>query len=230
MYCVNCGVKLADSEEKCPLCGVAAYHPQIPREPGRPLYPRNSEPATTVQPHAAQAGILLLFLLPMVLTLIIDLRFNRSVTWSGYVAGGLLLGYITLALPGWFRRPNPVIFVPCDFAAAALYLLYICLTTGGKWFLPFALPVTGGFCLIVTTVVTLTRYLRRGKLYIFGGAAIALGALMLLMEFLMVLTFSVPFLCWSVYPMVALLFFGGWLIFLAINGSARETVERKLFI
>ena len=32
MYCVNCGVKLADSERVCPLCGTKAYHPDIKPE------------------------------------------------------------------------------------------------------------------------------------------------------------------------------------------------------
>ena len=35
-------------------------------------------------------------------------------------------------LPLWFRRPNPVIFVPVDFAAIGLYLLYINFATGGR--------------------------------------------------------------------------------------------------
>ena len=28
-YCVNCGVKLATSEKKCPLCFTPIYHPNI---------------------------------------------------------------------------------------------------------------------------------------------------------------------------------------------------------
>ena len=31
MYCVKCGVELADSEKKCPLCGTPVFHPDIPR-------------------------------------------------------------------------------------------------------------------------------------------------------------------------------------------------------
>ena len=33
MYCVNCGVKLADTEQFCPLCGVKALHPDVERKP-----------------------------------------------------------------------------------------------------------------------------------------------------------------------------------------------------
>ncbi len=230
MYCINCGVKLADSEKKCPLCGLVPYHPDLPRTPGKPLYPENQYPPTEVRPKVAQAVLLIFFLLPMVTTLLIDLRLNGGVTWSGYVIGALGLIYVTLVLPWWFKKPNPVIFVPCGFGAAGLYLLYIDLATGGNWFLSFAFPVAGGLCLIVTAVVALLRYVRGGRLYIFGGANMALGGMMLLMEFLIGITFGISFVGWSLYPLTALFLLGGFLIYLAVNPAAREMMERKLFI
>ena len=71
--------------------------------------------------------------------------------------------------------------------------------------------------------------LRKGKLYIIGGALMILGAFMLLIEFLMGTTFNLQFIGWSIYPLCELLLFGGLLIYLAINSAARETMERKLF-
>ena len=40
MYCVKCGVKLADSEKICPLCGTKAYHPDIERGEVNAIYPK----------------------------------------------------------------------------------------------------------------------------------------------------------------------------------------------
>ncbi len=56
-----------------------------------------------------------------------------------------------------------------------------------------------------------------------------LGAFMLLIEFLTGVAFSIPFMGWSVYPLVVLFLFGGLLIYFAINKAAREIMERKLF-
>lgn len=231
MYCIKCGVKLAASEKKCPLCGTVPHHPDIPAEPVKPLYPADRYPAETVRPKVLQGAMLFLFLLPMVIVLLVDLQVGGAVTWAGYVIGALILAYLVIFLPLWFRKPNPVIFVPCDFAAVILYLLYISLATGGNWFLSFAFPVAGGIGLIVTAVVTLLRYIRRGRLYILGGATMALGAFMLLIEFLLVITFThYSFVGWSLYPLVALLLLGALMIYLAIDRSARETMERKLFV
>ena len=230
MYCINCGVKLGDTEQVCPLCGTDPLNPNMERKHVRPLYPENRYPGIRPRIGAVNGTVLVLFLLPLLITFLVDWQTDGKLDWFGFAAGGLLLAYIVFALPMWFRDPNPVIFVPCDFAAAAMYLLYIDLVTAGDWFLCFAFPVTGVFALIVTTVIALMRYLRKGRLYIFGGAFMALGAAILLMEFLLVCTFRVPFIGWSIYPLTVLMLLGGLLIYLAIDRSAREIMERKLFI
>lgn len=229
MYCIHCGVRLADTQEACPLCGTVPYHPDISRASAPSLYPKRSLPCPTPNSAAVNGTILVLFAIPMLITLLIDLHMDGRLTWFGFVAGALILTYIVLALPRWFRTPNPIIFVPCSFAAAAVYLLYIDLATDGSWFLSFAFPVTAGVGLITTAVVTLLRCLRRGRLYIFGGASIALGALTLLIEFLLTVTFDLRFAGWSFYPLAVLVLLGGWLLFLAVNRTARARVERKLF-
>lgn len=231
MYCVNCGVKLADTETSCPLCQTAAYHPAFTPGTAAPTYPRHKHPEKS--PRSLGPAILMtaLFVIPLLAVLACDIRFNLTVTWSGYVIGALLMIYVMLGLPLWFRHPNPVIFVPCSFVAIALYLLYIDLTTGGQWFLSFAFPVTGAIGIIVTAVTTLLRYLKKGKLYIIGGAFVALGSFMPLMEFLLHYTFHDEFFIgWSIYPLTCLVLFGGMLIFLAICRPAREVMERKFFI
>lgn len=231
MYCINCGVKLADTETRCPLCGIEAFHPELIRGEAEPLYPRHRYPAPPVNSRAAQIVVTTFLLMALFTTLVIDLQINAGVTWSGFVIGALAMSYVLFVLPYWFRKPNPVIFVPCGFAAIGLYLLYINCATGGSWFLSFAFPVTGGIGIIVTTVVVLLKYLRRGRLYILGGAFIALGAFMPLMEFLIYKTFDRPrFGVWCMYPLIALVLLGGMLIFLAICRPARETMERKFFL
>lgn len=231
MYCISCGVKLAASEKKCPLCGLEVYHPKLPRPEGERLYPKNQYPAQEVSPWGVQILVLTAFLLPLITVLLCDIPIHHGITWSGYVIGALLLLYVTAVLPFWFRKHNPVIFVPIDFAVAGVYLLYINLAVGGNWYLTFALPVTGFFALVVTAVVTLNRYVRRGRLYIYGGAAMLTGLFLPVMELFLYITFeTIGFVGWSFYPMGALVLFGGFLIFLGICRPAREVMERKFFL
>lgn len=229
MYCIKCGVKLAGTEKKCPLCNTVVCHPEFDNNTERPLYPRDKMPKSHSGSKARNGAVIILFLIPLFVCFAADLQLDGRMEWFGYVAGALLQAYIAFALPMWFRNPNPVIFVPCNFAGVCLYLLYINLTTNGTWFLSFALPVVGGLCLITCTVVTLLYYLRKGRLYIIGGALMAFGVFMPLIEFLMGITFRLQFIGWSVYPLGVFFLTGGLLIYFAINRAAREMMERKLF-
>ena len=231
MYCVKCGVALGDTEKQCPLCGTVVYHPEITREEAPPLYPQDRMPPKQPHPWGVLLIVSILFLLPMSICLTADLQVNGLLNWSGYVVGALLVLYTMFVLPGWFRKPNPVIFVPVSFGAIALFLLYVCLATGGSWFLPLAFPVTGFLCLLVTTVVVLARYVRKGLLYVFGGASLAMGGFMVLLEYLLHITFGLPGVgTWSFYPLIVFFLLGAALILIAIVPSFRESLSRKFFI
>ena len=170
-------------------------------------------------------------ILPTIIVLLCDLQINQSVTWSGYVMGALTLGYISVILPSWFSKPNPVIFVPVGFCGAGLFLMYINLYTEGDWFLSFAFPIVGGLGILITALVTLLKYVKKGKLYTIGGFIIALGVFFLPLEFLVNYTFHITkFIGWSLYPLVSLSLLGLFLIFVAIYKPAREVMERRFFI
>lgn len=230
MYCVKCGIKLGDAEEKCPLCSTVPGQHQEERPASDPLYPSMLYPEKPSGHGARNGAIIFLFAIPLLLSLFIDLQIMNGLQWFWYVAGALLVLYVVAALPAWFTKPNPVIFVPCDFAAAALYLLLVNYLTEGNWFLTFALPITGSACLLTTALVTLLRYIRRGRLFIHGGACIFFGLQLLLVEWLLTVTFPISFIGWSVYPLITLALIGGLLIFLGINDTAREKMERRFFL
>ena len=124
MYCIKCGVELADSERVCPLCGTRVFHPDLPCGQGEPPYPPDGHPR---HEEVSRIGVMFVVsvctLLPAVISVLCDWRINGRITWSGFAVGGLVLLYILAALPMWFKRPDPVIFVPVDFAAIALFLL-----------------------------------------------------------------------------------------------------------
>ena len=231
MYCVKCGVELANNEKPCPLCGTPVYHPEIKVEKGSSTDPPFEETKERVSPSGMIFIITVIFLLPLLITVLADLSINRTITWSGYAAGAIILTYIIAVLPYWFLRPNPVIFVPIDFVAVGLFLLYINLKAGGSWFLSLAFPVTAGAMIITTAVIALVRYVRKGYLFILGGAFIITGAFMVLIEFLINITFNIrDRIIWSYYPLIVLTILGIALIVIGCSKTLRESLYKKFFI
>ncbi len=228
MYCANCGVKLADTEKLCPLCGTEAYHPHIERPDVAPLYPKDFVPKRELNNITIHIILITLFLIPIFVCLYWDYYINNVLNWSPYVIFSLVILYVIAVLPYWFKKPSPAIFVPVDFLLVALFLHYINYATQGDWFLSLAFPLVTYMGVIVTTASILLYYLKKGHLYVIGSFFIALGLYMEIIELFLMITFEKDFNGWSIYPMIPLVMIGLAIIIISINKSARAALARKL--
>lgn len=230
MYCVKCGVKLSEGQTVCPLCETRVHHPDIHvmEENTYPKIPFESEEFNR---KGLMFVLTMIFLVPFILPVLLELGWHSDVSWSGYASGGTLIFYVAFIMPYWFKKPNPVIFTPITFALTIGLLLFICLKTGGNWFMSFAFPVAGGLGIIITTAVAVLHYVKKGCLYTIGGTLIALGLWTVLLEFDIRTTFGVvtPFY-WSVAPLTVLSVVGAMLIVIAIVKPLKESLRRIFFI
>lgn len=230
-YCVKCGVELASSEKSCPLCHTVVMHPEVKSGDGETLYPTFNHPKEKVSNGGLLFILTVIYICPAIIVALCDLSINSAITWSGFVISALILAYVLFVLPIWFKKPNPVIFVPIDFATIGLFLFFINFHTDGKWFLTLALPITLAVCIIVTTVITLVKYVKKGYLYIFGGAVIATGCLTSLIELMINITFDISrFYFWSLCSFIPCFLIGIALIVIAICKPLKESLKKKLFL
>lgn len=231
MYCVKCGIELSDGQKICPICQTRVYHPDIKNE-GTPTYPRKTFKSEEINIRGLLFVVSLLHLIPVIFAIILDLNLNGKFDWTGYVIGAVLLIYVAAVLPMWFKNPNPVIFTPCTFAAITLYMGYINYSLGKEWFWTLALPVCLALGIITSAMVTLLRYIKEHRLYIFGGGFILAGAFTLLIEFCLHLTFHFDHdgYAWSLYPMVFLVIIGVGLIVIEIVKPFKESLKKIFFL
>lgn len=227
MYCVKCGVRLQDGVERCPLCDTPVWNPgEQTRETSYP---------DTLPKHHSESGMPLAIALTVVcavvcaVVLTVCFRLYGQLRWGGYAIGGILLFYVFAILPCWFREPKGEIFVPVDHAAAALFLLYLCVRTGGRWFLSLALPVLLLSCVLVTGLICLLKYVRRGKYYIFSGFFLLLGGATVLVEFFEHLTFGTQMFAWSLYSLSVFAAVGVFLLLAGVIRPLRHALEKRFF-
>ncbi len=227
MYCVKCGVELRDGTKSCPLCQTQVYFPEMKEAP--PIYPKNLPPIEKVSRRGLLFIMTFVFIIAAAVMLITDINVVDGVHWADIAIAGLALAYVIIFLPMWFRYPTPTVFLPSDFAAVAVYLWFLNFHFGGDWFFSFALPICACSAVIISAAVILTYYLRRGRLYIFGGAAIAAAGFSIFIEYLVNVNFGgQKTLFWSFYP-CAILFLGGiMLIIIAMVKPFKESLK-KLF-
>ncbi len=227
MYCVKCGVKLQDGAESCPLCATPVWNPDsVERESSYPdTLPRQHREADL--PGAIAFTVICT--IAILVTLIVCFRLYGRLEWGGYVVFGIVLFFVVAVLPRWFCQPRGEVFVPVDHAAAALYVLFICLKTGGHWFLSFAFPVILASCLLSTAMICLLKYVKGGRLFIFGGFLILLGLFTVLVEFFEHLSFGTDMFRWSLYSLTV---FGAVGLFLLIAGmipALRSGMRKRFF-
>ena len=228
MYCVKCGVKLGEGVRECPLCQTPVlYH----EDADRTVSYSDRYPAE--QRHARYLILALLTALMAaagLICLILCLRTFGRVYWSGYVLMGLALAWVILILPFWFPRWHPLIFLPIDFAAVCGFLLYVCASTGGNWFLSFAFPVTMLVGLLLVAAVAVARHVRRGRLYIAAALILVTGGFCMLIELFEHITFGTQMFLWSLYCVSFCGLLGLFLLVAAMIPPLRAYLERKFFV
>lgn len=231
MYCIRCGVELSEGQSICPICETKVYHPDFDIPGDKSTYPKKEFKSEEFNRKGLMLVITMIMLIPLLLPVILELSWHHTINWSGYVFGGVVLFYISFMLPSWFKHPSPAIFVPSALVAATVYLWYICFETGGNWFFSFGMPISLSFTLIVTAATTLIYYLKRGKLYVYGGFFIALGVWTCLIELLIRVVFDVnTVIYWSSCTFALMFIVGMLLIVIEIIKPVKETLRKIFYI
>ena len=227
MYCVKCGVKLQEGVERCPLCRTPVWNPEPQAESRR--YPDTLPEQHREADLPGAVALTVICAVASIVTLTVCFKLYGKLDWGGYAIGGIALFYCIAILPCWFRHPPVEVFVPADHAACALYVLYICLKTGGRWFMSFAFPVILISCVLLTAVACLLKHVRGGRAFILGGCLLGLGGFTVLIEFFQHLTFGTPMFQWSLYSLIGAAVAGGFLLLAGMIPALRGTLKKRFF-
>lgn len=233
-YCVNCGVRLAQSEPKCPLCGVEVINPASPwQKPATRPYPEYLETVVHfVDKRYFSILAAVLMLIPAAVCLAVDLLTSGGILWSGYVIGAILTLIVIVLLPLWHGKRWWQAYLLADAAAVLGYLFYINLQTGGReWFLPLAMPLTLAVWLSAALqTFSFGRRRKKGILVTLAALLFGCGALSLAVETIISIYRGLSFLPrWSWYAVSPCVLSG--IAFLVLNrrNQWKESVKKRLF-
>ncbi|HSO77234.1 MAG TPA: DUF6320 domain-containing protein [Bacteroidales bacterium] len=176
--CKSCGVDLGEGNEKCPLCEATENNRRV------------VSPADVLNISKLENGkqlfeltILLLFS-GIIITVAIDAAFGKGMNWSLFTTTciGYVMTVIT-ALYFWHSRPYPLIL---SGMISTLLLLFLIdnMTGNSGWFITVAGPVAFSLFVLAGLVVFLNSLSLYKGLNLIALILMALGGLMLVIEFL----------------------------------------------
>ena len=89
-YCVNCGVKLKQSEKVCPLCNTKIINPNNLKDKFTPAYSQVVEKHKGINKKYLCKLITVVLICAAIITVLCDLIFTGNITWSIYVIVSIL--------------------------------------------------------------------------------------------------------------------------------------------
>lgn len=143
-YCVSCGVELDKSAEKCALCDTVVINPNIREtdEPPEPPYPERIVIPKGVRRRYVAFLVSIVFLIPNLVSVLINVLFPQSGMWSVYVVATSALVWFLFVFPLLLKRSRPYLLLIVDTIASLLYIyVFYEMHRQNAWFFQVALPL-----------------------------------------------------------------------------------------
>ena len=232
-YCVQCGVRLEEDLDRCPLCKTPVINPNVPANAQRErTQPEHIEQAISRIDRGYVLRLsIILTLIPMLAVLLMDI-IDGGYTWSPYVIGALALLWCALAVPLAFRLKRPYLYVALDVLALCGYLALIAAMSGDfTWYLGIVLPLLvliGAATLLMMLIIRRREML---KLYRAALSLVLLAAFIVGLEAIIDLSlWQQVALGWSVYTGIPLVILALMAAALQHNKAVKEAIRKRLFL
>lgn len=143
-YCVNCGVELDDSAKKCALCSTPVVNPNAliaPDDAVDPFPVRMVIPAGVRRRYAAFIASMV-FLIPNIVCLVINLIFNFDYLWATYLNATSAIIWLLFVFPFLLKKPKSYYIIPIDAVGVILYTaVFYSVQHGEGWLFNLAIPL-----------------------------------------------------------------------------------------
>jgi hypothetical protein len=237
IFCNNCGVELEEYMKICPLCGkhISDESPeeeeniQFQKEKGKEVLLSDFKELTPIQRRRLfwqLSGLILIS--GMIVTLIIDLIINRSITWSKYSVSACLALFLIITLIVFLNRIIAIALFGSFLITSLLMVLFDMFNENIGWGTKIGIPLVFSFYLVVFVLIWLVRRSKQRGINLIAYFLIASGILSLCVEGIISLQISNSLsFQWSVIAFVSVLPVSAILLF--IHYRLRKGTDLKRF-
>lgn len=230
-YCVNCGVRLDDSLNKCPLCNTPVINPNELKK-SNPVSPFPTKQGETEK--VKKKDIIILTTVFLATTAVCCMLLNYLVfsktLWSIPIIGLCAFIWIITMPPVVFEKMPIYISMLIDGLAMGGYLYMLSFMTSNKaWLTKLALPITALATVLVLTFTMLVKKVSSSILTIALYFYTMVPILCIGIELLVWHYYGKPLhITWSAIVLVPCLIVNIVLITILSRKRLREAVRRRL--
>ena len=199
-YCVQCGVKLSDYHEKCPLCGTEVINPNNPVARANSDYPDyhviNESEKKPIKHYVTGMILSIQAFVYSVVVFIVDWLTGDGISWSVIPILSLALIWWSVAYP-FFRRKNTFFrLFTYDSAAVIVYTIILNLFLSHNFIWSRYVAVGVLFVWIIIAGIFLTDKIRKvfpiTIYYILSAVLLSFAALAFVEQKMMILRMGLP--------------------------------------
>ena len=228
-YCVQCGVKLAKSEKKCPLCKTIVCNPNVSEDNYRSTYSDKIEKFNHINyKFLAKLSVIVLIVLGAV-SVICDLLITKRISWSIYVICSVL--YLSCHL-SFLLKKHIMLPMLIELVGIEYFMFVIAyLNNGLLWYkylvMPFIIILWLYICLCILFVKKKTKSLLRRIVVCLMFSSIALIVIEMLIDLYLR---NQIYLTWSIYAMFPITIISILILILSFNKKLLEEIKQRIFI
>lgn len=228
-YCVNCGVKLATSEKKCPLCFTPIYHPNLEDKLSEEPYSSNIETFNQIDKKFLADLICISLIIIGLISIFCNLIISKEVSWSVYVMVSILYSCSFLI---FLVNKNIYISFICQLFSLEIFLLVIAyLTSGLHWYIYLLMPfiiIFYGYMLLCTYLVKDKKHNFLKKLSFYFCFTVI--TLIIIESGIDLYCDDVIKLTWSLYASLPIAIISLLLFIISFNKKILDQIKRRIFI
>lgn len=244
-YCVNCGVKLAESEAKCPLCQCPVVNPmELQQESGvtteaeRP-YPKRRDSLKNIVDRSFVVSVAsILYAIPLLVCLLVDWMLDGVFSWSVIATVGIFLSWGIFFLPVLLEKKYFALYTAADLGLLLVLFVTIGWYTGNYgWIWVLGIPIA----VLLYGICNLLAYLRmfgvlQRKLYLSATVLALSGLLCVVVEILewiyetKILQLPKQFEFWSVIVFISCFVIAGVLCYIEKKKRLKKSLQKNLHI
>ena len=228
-YCVNCGVKLKESEKVCPLCNTKVINSNNLKTEFIPAYSQNIEKTKKVNKKYLCFLITIILMGVTIITVLCNLIFTGNITWSIYVVASILFLNSKLSFVLFKNKFFPL-FIDLLTTETLIYVIAY-LNNGLHWFYYLVCP----FIFIIWIYIILCTFVLRKKKYNllrrFSVAFSFISVILLIIESCIdMYKYEKITINWSIYAILPIIIIGTILFLISYNRKLIEEIKQRIFI